>query len=654
MSNICTPFDLLPAPEPCTINPPPDYFYNNVAKHFLKDAVRIMMNGIPIDLSKVKELEATVDGVLDKVANTLANNPIIQEFQILRHKHLQKEFIEDRKSKMRSYSYYLKPFDHKKMEHRSYFMEEFIKGKGIASPTDTIATGKPKWTVKDVKNLVPDYPALQRLLDGRFTSKNNTFAKHAMIAYAKDKAEIYNRSYKHAIANAHEVELPPFNPGSSKQLKDLFAWLEIESEDFSKDTGEPKWDRNQIERIHKTTTDEHIKEFTQAFIDYSFGAIIKSTFIPAFYNYTIDGRLYGNVKLFGAKSFRLTSQNPNLLNLPSTRSIYSSPVKKCFTAPEGYVVLAIDYGALEDRVIASLSRDPNKCSIFIDGLDGHSLNAYGYFKDEIAEYMELTGDLKTDVMKFYELVESGHKELKAIRQKGKPVTFGLSYGAYPPKVAKELKVELPVAEKIFDRYHNELYSGITDYRENYVLTTAEQTKRMHLGLGCYIHTDSPRKSIRTIVNATCQFWSILTLITINKMHELIDEAGLEDEVQCISTIYDSIYYIVKADAETVKWVNDRLVPIMTTDFMENQTIKNEATAEIGLNWSNMEQIPNNASEKHIDMVLQIVENKVPDTHVQDEMFISTYKIDKDNKITSPPLKTIEQVISWRAKQRTNQ
>jgi len=61
-----------------------------------------------------------------------------------------------------------------------------------------------------------------------------------------------------------------------------------------------------------------------------------------------------------------------MLNMPSTGSIFAKPIKRCFTAPEGFVIATADYAALEDRVIASLSRDPNKCAILTDGVDGHS------------------------------------------------------------------------------------------------------------------------------------------------------------------------------------------------------------------------------------------------------------------------------------------
>lgn len=261
--------------------------------------------------------------------------------------------------------------------------------------------------------------------------------------------------------------------------------------------------------------------------------------------------------------------------------------------------------------------------------------------------MPITGDTFTDVTEFYRLCESGHKELKAIRQKGKGPTFGLAYGAFPPKVASSLKISLPAAEAIFNSYHNELYPGITRYREEYVLPTALEHGKVHLGLGCYIKTDNPGKDIRTINNATAQFWSILTLLTINRMHQLIDEADMQDSVQCISSIYDSIYYVVKDDPTIIKWVNDNLVPIMTQDWMENQTIKNEATAEIGLDWCDMEQIPSGSDETAIAMTLDIINHgMVGTTSAHNHKFTTTYTIDKKTKIKSVPLSCIEHVQEW--------
>lgn len=306
---------------------------------------------------------------------------------------------------------------------------------------------------------------------------------------------------------------------------------------------------------------------------------------------------------YAEHNVRFTSSNPNMLNQPSTGSIYAKPIKRCLIAPEGRIIYAIDLEALEDRVIASLSRDTSKCAIFTDGVDGHSLGAVAYFPTEVATQMPLTGNNVADAKTFKTLVDSGNKVLKELRQNGKKVTFGLSYGAFPPKVAATLKIPIEEATTIFDNYHNKLFPGITRYREHYVLPTAAEQGYLHLGLGCRINTDNASRDIRTLANATCQFWSIITILTINKLHQLIDEAGLQNDIKCISTIYDSIYFDVTDDPAIVQWLNDRIVPLITVDFMEDQTIHNGASGEIGYDWSALHAVPHNASITDIQSIM---------------------------------------------------
>jgi DNA polymerase-1 len=502
---------------------------------------------------------------------------------------------------MRSSEYYLTPFKPNDMTHRSYFMDIYAKEKGWGSPEEKLPTGVSKWPVSLVKKYSQTNRLLKMLLDGTIPANTPTISK-AMDKLANDKANMYNEKYLEQVKQP-TVPYPKFNPGSAKQKQELFEMLGIESEETSKETGLPKWDRAQVERVNKETDDENVKHFTQCFIDYSFAAIIKNNFIEAFYNYSVDGRLYGQYKLLGAKSGRFTSSNPNMLNAPSTGSRFAKPVKKCFTAPPGSIILTADYSALEDRVIASLSRDTNKCDIFLKDLDGHSLNALGYFHDKIKTFMHITGDTPTDAANFKKLVDEGNAQASKLRQESKGPTFGLAYGAFPPKIAKTLKISIDEAQSIFDNYHNVLYPGITDYRENYVLPEAHAKGEIHLGLGFTLKTDDADRDIRTLANATCQFWSILTALTINKMHQLIDENQLEHDVKVISTIYDSIYLEVKEDPDIIKWVNDNLIKSMLVDFMENQMISNEAESDIGYNWADMVTIPNNASIKQIKEAL---------------------------------------------------
>ena len=242
-------------------------------------------------------------------------------------------------------------------------MEEYAKTQGWGIPEEKLPTGVSKWSVSLVKKYAKFNKLLQLFLKGELPP-DTPVVQTAMMRLAQDKAEMYNQKYLSQVENL-DVPYPVFNPASPKQKQELFEMLGIESSEVSKRTGLPSWDRKQIEQINAETKDEHVKHFTQCFIDFSFAAIIKNNFIEAFYTYTVDDRLYGQYNLLGAKSGRYTSSNPNMLNAPSTGSRFAKPVKKCFIAPKGKIILTADYSALEDRVIASLSRDVNKCNIFL-------------------------------------------------------------------------------------------------------------------------------------------------------------------------------------------------------------------------------------------------------------------------------------------------
>ena len=601
------PWQLLPQPKPADFDPGPQFFYDNFVQSLVGDAIKMMCTGLYVDDNAVESLRSTIGEVLSNVDALLLRNTIIQKYQKQRAVVAQKVHFTKSIEAVKTVEDTYRPYN-ASVIHRSWVVNTYLKSIGAEKDV------KESWTVKCLKsyNIFKDDKVFEKILD-KSIAKDSPVLNAGMQALAEFKMELWNRP-RYDKANS-KAPLDPFNPGSAKQKLELFEMLKIEPFEVSDTTGDGSWGREHIETLlkHSDGSDKVYDEVLECLIDYSFSGIIRNNFLKAFDTYTIDGVLHGNIKLFGAKSFRPTSNSPNLLNMPSTKSIYAKPLKKCLVAPpatpevpKGFVVYAIDLGALEDRVIANLSGDTNKSNIFLEGLDGHSLNACGYFPNEIAKVMGVNTDNVTYVKEFYRLADiEKNPIIVKLRSDSKPPTFKLAYGGFPDADKGGV-----ITQEIFDNYHNNLYPGITDYRENYVLPTTIKNGYIHLGLGCRMYSDDPRGDIRTLNNATCQFWSILTQIAINEINYRAIEAGLEGKVQVCSTIYDSIYFYVEKDAKTIQWLNDTAVETLCVDYLEDQVVKNEACGEIGNNWCDLYQVVNNASIAEIEEVLKKVEEKV--------------------------------------------
>lgn len=319
-----TPWSILPAPPPKETSYPLDYFYNNVARDLIKDTVRIMSNGLPIDLNKVQELEKEIDTILAKVDDSLANNPIIQTYQQAKYEHLINQYKIERSSKLKPPEAFLKEFKPSDVNHRSYFMHVLQKEfPEISPPEELLATGVPKWSAKDLKPF-SHIVAVRLLLDKKI-SPTNKYASEAMLLLATHTAEIKNRPYLDEIASPTRIEFPKFSPASPDQKHDVLTdLLGYESESFTKAYAdyvkeyersikyhkpppqEPRnkfsWSKDELLLLKEEVTDPNELQLVNDLLDYSMGAIIKNNFIASFYQYTIDGRLHGDYVLLGAKS----------------------------------------------------------------------------------------------------------------------------------------------------------------------------------------------------------------------------------------------------------------------------------------------------------------------------------------------------------------
>jgi len=291
MNNIRIWRDLLPIEPPSLKEESPSFFYHNVVSKLIPDMIKLMDQGLYIDQDAVEELRNTLIDVLDKVETTLANNSIIQKFQQEQYKTKYEEFKAEKLKSCRDYTYYLKECKWA-VQERTFIVNTYLDEIGRSNDK------KDKWSVKDLKtyNEYLDDNFIRLVID-----KKANVSKY-MELLAKEKARLWNKVREDAVSNAKfEDIVPPFNPGSSKQKIEFFEFMGIEPISLT-DGGQPQWSRTNIEQVLAVTTDEEFKDILQAFIDHSFSAIVKGTFIEAFDAYTVDGVLHSNIKLFGAKS----------------------------------------------------------------------------------------------------------------------------------------------------------------------------------------------------------------------------------------------------------------------------------------------------------------------------------------------------------------
>ena len=183
-----------------------------------------------------------------------------------------------------------------------------------------------------------------------------------------------------------------FNPSSHPQLaKLLFETLNLPILDKTK-SGAPATTADVLKDLANHTQDQDILDLLKYVRELADVEKINGTFIKAFMQE--KDFLHGNLKLGGTQSGRLSSNSPNLTNLPAHGSM-GKLVKSCIVAPDGWLFAGADFSALEERIGAILSKDPNRIKVYTDGMDGHSMRAYKYFSDQMPDITEALNKAET-------------------------------------------------------------------------------------------------------------------------------------------------------------------------------------------------------------------------------------------------------------------
>lgn len=198
------------------------------------------------------------------------------------------------------------------------------------------------------------------------------------------------------IDDAHET----FNPNSHDQIRKLFYEVLGFPVINKTESGLPSTDADTLKALKERTKQQAVLELIDALIDYGDVTKILTGFYPAFKKAykASDGWHYlcGNFRLGGTVSGRLSSNSPNLQNLPATGSKYAKTVKKCFKAPPGWLFAGIDFASLEDRISALTTKDSNKLKVYLQHFDGHCLRSYSYFKDQMPDITAQLEEIKKE------------------------------------------------------------------------------------------------------------------------------------------------------------------------------------------------------------------------------------------------------------------
>jgi DNA polymerase-1 len=263
----------------------------------------------------------------------------------------------------------------------------------------------------------------------------------ALVDYSKELDKTLIRLDAEIKAAAGE----DFNIDSPKQLGEvLFEKLKISSKAKKTKTGQYATSEDILQKH------EHDHPIIPMILEYRQLRKLKSTYVDPLPTMCdpIDGRIHTNFMQTVTATGRLSSNNPNLQNIP-IRSAKGREIRRAFVARGAdYKLMAVDYSQIELRIIAALSADPNMIEAFQQGHDIHAATAAKVFHTPLEE---VTRDQ---------------------RSAAKAVNFGIIYGQSAFGLAQNLSISRTEAKGIIDAYF-EQYSTIKKYMENVISQARE-------------------------------------------------------------------------------------------------------------------------------------------------------------------------------------
>ncbi|MBI2284151.1 MAG: DNA polymerase I [Bacteroidetes bacterium] len=260
------------------------------------------------------------------------------------------------------------------------------------------------------------------------------------VAFLNGYSKELEKDAKQFEENVYAQAGVRFNLASPKQLGEvLFEILKIDPKAKKTKTGQYATGEDVLQKLAANNP------IVADILGFRELTKLKSTYVdalPEMINLR-TGRVHTSYAQAVAVTGRLSSNNPNLQNIP-IRSDKGREIRKAFLPRDHkHVLISADYSQIELRIVAAISGDPNMCEAFKAGKDIHTATA----------------------AKVYNVPES--EVTKEMRYKAKSVNFGIIYGQGAFGLADNLGISRTEAKEIIDNYKKE-FVGITSYMDDTV------------------------------------------------------------------------------------------------------------------------------------------------------------------------------------------
>lgn len=254
---------------------------------------------------------------------------------------------------------------------------------------------------------------------------------------------------------------------------------------------------------------------------------LKSTYVDALPKLINPktGRVHSSFNQALAATGRLSSNNPNLQNIP-IRTEQGAKVREAFIPRDGeHLILAADYSQIELRIIAEISKDEAMLEAFISEKDIHRATAAGVFE---VPYDEVT---------------------KEQRYRAKTVNFSIIYGAGATNLSNQLGIKRSEAQQLINQYFKQ-YTGLKNYMEEIVAFAKENGfVKTLLGRRRYIRGLNSNSSLergnaeRTAINTPIQGTAAdMIKVAMVNIHRIFSEKQFKSKM--ISQVHDELVFDV--------------------------------------------------------------------------------------------------------------